>query len=126
MIDGHGHRGAVMPTRIPRKEEILKALDIIGGDGHTIFKREAFEGTLPASFIDKYVKEHKSGSHPKERIFASGGEVPSLVGVYGLSLLYGLRRIVGADFPEEGPFGMRGRGSQAMELTENIRRKLDG
>ena len=100
------------------KKQIIAAVDIINGDGHTIFKPEAFvKAGWPQKLVDEYTKTIQSNlNDPKECIFVEGKVVKQLKGIYGLVLLDRINSALGL----EGSTKL-GRGSQARELTENIK-----
>lgn len=72
------------------KEQVIAALDLIGGDGHTVWKASAFEKIWPEWAVNEVSKEIESDtSDPRSTIFGHSGEViAKLIGVYGLDVLY--------------------------------------
>jgi hypothetical protein len=95
-----------------------KLLDIIGGDGHTIWNAPALiEDGVPAYIIDAFTTVEKSDGSWKGSITSTdtGNLVESLRGVYGLTVI----RSLAAHYGEHS--GKFGRGSEARELTEKIR-----
>jgi hypothetical protein len=100
------------------KEQILAAVNIIDGDGHTIFKPEAFvKAGWPQELVDQYTETIESNfDDPKETIISNGKTVKQLKGIYGLSLLHRITSAIGT----EGTSKL-GRGFQARQLTENIK-----
>jgi len=99
---------------------IRKYLDTYGADGHTIIKAEALpEMGFDSEFVAKFAYDHKSGKHPKEKIFDKHGNVfESLYGVYTLDFLYGIATDIGAD--KTAAHQKMGRGFQAQELVRAI------
>ena len=104
------------------KDKILAAVDLINGDGHTIFKPEAFvKAGWPQELVDQYTQTIKSNlNDPKACIFVEGKVVKQLKGIYGLVLLDRINSALGL----EGSTKL-GRGSQARELSEHIVEHLD-
>ena len=105
-----------------QKTELLAIVDIIDGDGHTIFGAADFEHLLPADLLARFTRTIKSDrSSPKSTIFGPGGQVVAQVrGVYGLTLLAGIADALGLP-----PSTMLGRGSEARDLTRRIREALE-
>lgn len=104
------------------KIQVHKALCKCAGDGHTIFKEEAFD-MLPKEFLDKYVHEYESVGHGKTAIYDNdGNRLEKLRGVYSLDLLYGMAHDIGADTKEAE--SKNGRGFQADCLTRSINERL--
>lgn len=106
------------------KEQVLKAVDLIDGDGHTIFKRDILEEAgWPKPLIDKMCKVYKSDTgEPKGTIFNNEGQpLIMLEGVYGLDVLQFIARMFEIKYPP-----CFGRGFQARALTEDIRKHFIG
>ena len=99
------------------KEQILAAVNVIDGDGHTIFKPEAFvKAGWPQELVDRYTETIKSNFNDfKSIITVNDKPVKQLKGVYGLALLHYINNSLGL----KGTTKL-GRGFQARELTENI------
>jgi hypothetical protein len=105
-------------------EALKKTVEIINGDGHTIFKPEAFlEAGLPREFVDKFTQTHESDRHnPKEMIFNKAGEVLMFsTGVYGLDLILGICRTL--DLPLNQ--ALMGRGFRARNACEALTKYLE-
>lgn len=105
------------------KETIIKVLDVIGGDGHSLFSPAAFiEAGLPKNIVKAFTDVIPSDMrNPKGMIFDHNGRLLShLKGVYGLHLLGALARSLGA--PTSSALG---RGFEARQLDKNIRDHLD-
>jgi len=100
-------------------EQILAALNLIQGDGHTIWKVEAFEKIWPTWAVQRFSQEIESDtSSPMSTVFGHSGEViAKLFGIYGLTVLYGIASDLGVKY--ESKFG---RGSQAREIDEAVRK----
>jgi hypothetical protein len=93
-----------------------RLLDIIGGDGHTIWSAPALiDDGVPAYIIDAFTRVEKgSRSDIKQAIFTDQGVVDELRGVYGLTVIRSLA----------GHYGVTsqafGRGTEARQLTAGI------
>jgi len=89
---------------------IRKVVEVVQGDGWTIFKPDVFiEVGVPESLIKQYTRTHHSDkSSPKSTVFANGKAVNKLVGVYGLNVMDGIVRDLGLK-----PGSFMGRGFQA-------------
>ena len=99
-----------------------KLLDIIGGDGHTIWSAPALiNDGVPAYIIDTFTTVEKSAGSWKGSITSTetGDLVEELRGVYGLTVIRSLGRHYGVTSDKFG------RGSEARELTDGIRRHLE-
>lgn len=98
-------------------EHIKAAIDIIDGDGHTIFKPEAFiEAGVPQEIVDRCTDVHESDlSSHKATIFVDGKPTNAVKGVYGLAMLSTMIRDLGLTAPD-----YLGRGFQARAWTEAI------
>jgi hypothetical protein len=105
------------------KKVILDLLEVIGGDGHTIWDADAdcFK-EMPKDLMDRMTVVHKSDGTHKGSIFVGGKLVEELRGVNGLRLLWALASTVGADTKKAAD--KMGRGFQAHELTVAIKQKL--
>ena len=105
------------------KKVILDLLEVIGGDGHTLYDAadEIFRG-IPKNVLESVTRVHKSDGTGKGSIWRDGRVVEEMYAVYGLNLLWKLAREVGANL--ERSQGLMGRGFQARALTEAIREKL--
>lgn len=104
------------------KDAITKLLDIIGGDGHSIFPTYVFKDVgLPRTVVRHFVDIYPSDiRNPKSTIFSPNGTVLShMRGMYGLDVLRSL-----ASSLDAASSASIGRGSEARELTENIKNKL--
>jgi len=105
-------------------EQVLAICDVIDGDGHTIFKPEAFlKAGTPSAVVDEMCETIKSDtSDPRSTIFDNDGNVMAkLRGVYGLRFLSRIARSFNIDSP-----GCLGRGFQARALTKAIREHFGG
>lgn len=106
------------------KDAIIAALDFIGGDGHTVWEASAFtELGLPRTFVGRYLMVHESDEdNPKGQLSdcETGQPMSECEGVYGLDLLWGLCRAVGAEEPRT-----LGRGWTARALDESIRLRIE-
>lgn len=107
------------------KEVVLNLLDHIGNDGHTIWEADAdFFSGMPEEFMGSVTETLKSDGSPKGTIWRDGEAVDEMQGVYGLTLLWRLARLIGADMDKHDQ--LMGRGFRACALTEAIREKLGG
>ena len=96
-----------------------KLLDIIGGDGHTIWSANALvEDGIPPYIVDRFTTVEKSDGSWKGSIFTDEGAVTELRGVYGLTVIRSLAAHYGV---ESHAFG---RGTEARQLTAGIRDHL--
>jgi len=101
-------------------EQQAKLLEVIGGDGHTIWSADGLiEDGIDASIVAAFTRVEKSDSSYKGSIFTDQGRVAELRGVYGLTVI----RSLAAYYSETS--GKFGRGSEARELTEKIRTHLE-
>jgi len=99
-----------------------KVLDLIGGDGHTIWSPVALKNDgCSAYIIDAFTTVEKSDNSYKGSIFSSetGERQESMTGLYGLTLIRSLARHYGVSSSKLG------RGSEARELTAGIQRHLE-
>ena len=127
-LDGIQHTHGQQPdmdwaTRID-KAVILKVLERIHGDGHTLFKPEGFiEDGLPESTVKFFTRVHATDlSSPQGFLMGNdGGMISHLEGIYGLELLRGIARSLGAKSSTA-----IGRGFAARELTDNIKEVYGG
>ena len=102
--------------------ELLAAVDLIDGDGHTIFPAEDFEQIMPHDIVSQFTMTYNSSADdPKYMITSNdtGQVVPSMRGVYGLDLLRGIASALGVR-----PSIALGRGTEARDLTARIRAHL--
>lgn len=102
------------------KARIKEVVEIIGGDGHTVYDGAILDG-LPATVTKGLLHKQGGGSDPKSKVFANGKEVTPLA-VHGLSLLFRIAGYIGADTKEANKY--MGRGRQAGALHEAITAKL--
>jgi hypothetical protein len=105
------------------KETILKALDYINGDGHSLYAPVAFtELGIPRNIVRHYTRVYSSDiRNPKEMMFDQRGRfVSHMKGIYGLDILRALANDLNA--PDSSALG---RGFEARELTKNIKDKLN-
>lgn len=97
---------------------VEKIIDVIAGDGHTIFDPKAFlEEEIPKEIVDRFTVVHKSGDTPKSKIFGDHGVYESLRGVYGLDMLQGIAEQLNLS----GWGHLTGRGFRARRVTEVLR-----
>jgi hypothetical protein len=104
-----------------------KLLDLIGGDGHTIWSATALiEDGVPAYVIDTFTTversdgSHKGSIYPSDSLGLPGMPIlAELRGVYGLTVIRSLASHHGVSSWKMG------RGSEARDLTEQIRAKLE-
>jgi hypothetical protein len=105
--------------------QLSSILDEIGGDGHTIWDAPAIakEQGLPEGVFDRWTKDHASDDNDgsgKGVITAKGGEVvEAMKGMYGLQFLKYVAYELGVDYMD-----YYGRGSQAREITAQLRKYL--
>ena len=97
---------------------LSKVLDLIGADGHTIWKGETFlETGLDPKLVDHFNMVQRSDhSHPKATIFVNGTPSGDLEGVYGLDMLRSISVALGLGWSDK-----MGRGAAAMEYTAKIK-----
>ena len=110
-----------MWTKTLGKETLLKILDFLGNDGHTIYSREKIEelGVPQDILATVCIKHTYNKRNPKSVILAADGIKEDLVGVYGLDLL----KKISADM---GIFTARmGRGWQMRDLQTLVRTEID-
>jgi hypothetical protein len=106
---------------LPSKEVLLKVMDLIGNDGHSIWAADGLRKCgLPEAWIKQFSQVHKSKGSWMETIYVNGKAVSELGGVYGLSLLSVLASRLNAQVTRH----YYGRGSEACELTKVILAKL--
>jgi len=102
------------------RDEILAACDLIKGDGHTVWKPEAFLRIWPKEAVKKVAHVVESDGSAKGTLFGNDGQIIwKCMGVYGLDVLGALCSVVGAEAR-----GCLGRGFQARAYDEAIRAKL--
>lgn len=94
------------------KFQIQGALKKCAGDGHTIFKEDAFN-ILPEEFINPLKEEYLSDSNV----------IPKLYGIYSLKLLWAIAHDIKADTTIACT--KMGRGFMAQALTDAINNKLE-
>ena len=101
-------------------EQQSKLLDVIGGDGHTIYSADALKEQIDAYVIDRFTTVEKSDGSWKGSITSSetGELVSELRGVYGLTVIRSLAAHYGVT---SHAFG---RGTEARQLTAGIRDHL--
>ena len=101
------------------KTQILDAVKIIHGDGHTLFDPNSFitKAMWPKELVDQFTEVHESNPKDfKETIFLPNGKIANqMKAVYGLRLLRRISEAIGSPLSDA-----RGRGWEARELTENI------
>lgn len=99
-----------------QRKEILRLLDDIGGDGHTIYASSILS-EFPDAIQNRFTFRHRSKKgDPTRTIFAEDGStLPNVDGVYGLSVLGAICNDLGIDCAS-----YHGRGSQAREYTSRI------
>jgi|TARA_Y100000310_G_scaffold273098_1_gene288398 hypothetical protein len=104
------------------KDALTKHPELLDGDGWTILSREYYlEKGLPE---DAVPFDHTvTSGEGKHAITRPDGSVGDVQGIHNLTFLYHLAKHVGAD--ENSAAMFHGRGSQACELCDSIRRKLD-
>lgn len=101
------------------KSAILAAVDVVGGDGHTIFYPHAFE-SLPVDVVADFTETYESDGTHKGSITSGGEIVDDLKGVYGLSMVSYIARILGVDYEYRG-----GRGFQCRVICSALRKYLE-
>jgi len=84
--------------------EVQATIDIVDGDGWTIFDPAVF----PARVADRFSDVHRSDGTHKGSISVDGQIVDSLVGIYGLVAVEEMCRDLGLAYR-----ALMGRGSQA-------------
>ena len=100
------------------KTDVLRAVDVVRGDGWTIFAPEAFD-MIPPEVLKMYThKQASDNTSYKTQITRPDGSIGDVFGVYGLDVLEGIAGALGIDSWKSG------RGSRAMDLTGQIRQKL--
>jgi hypothetical protein len=99
--------------------EQMKVVELMGNDGHTIYDTSRLiEAGLHPRIANTFSHTYKSDGSLKGSIESNGVYVDELNGIYGLDVLWSLARY----FNEESD--KMGRGFQARELTEKIRKHL--
>lgn len=105
-----------------------KAMGFIDGDGHCIYDGEVLRSNgFPEFIVSETEVEHKSDtSSMKSTIFDKDGMIiETLKGVAALSLHYAVARALllepGVDYRDD----LLGRGYQARELAEAIKKEID-
>jgi hypothetical protein len=101
------------------KAQLLRVLDLIGGDGHSIYNKcgLAEELGVPDKMLDQYTRDYTSSTtDPKHMITKADGSLAEhMVGVYGLDMLKKIARQLDVEIPD-----MMGRGFLARALTSNL------
>lgn len=101
-------------------EDQMKVLDLIGGDGHTVWNPDRLiEKGFPPAAARHFSRVIESDlDDPKQTIYAANGILARTYGMYGLNVLYSLA----------GYYGLHssamGRGFAASELTDLTRQHL--
>ena len=101
-------------------EQLRAAVDLIGGDGHTIFDPEAFVAKCgwQKEDIKPFITLYKSDlTDTKETIFTPDGVAKQLEGVYGLSMLKSCAGALNVEYE-----GALGRGFEARNITAALRK----
>lgn len=99
---------------------LVKILDVINGDGHTIFLPGAFiKAGLSRKVVDWFTEVYPTGMEPTSVLTNETGIIPFVRGIYGLDLL----RVIAGKFSVYST--ALGRGFEARELTEKIKEKLN-
>ena len=103
------------------KEALVQVCKIVNGDGHTIFKVEAFD-KLPSNVIEQFSETLESSkTHPKGMIFDDNGNViPSVFGIYGLPLIENIGRSLGLEWEQK-----MGRGFACRVATKALRKHVE-
>jgi hypothetical protein len=112
-----------MTTLIEKTKTALEA-GVIEADGHTLFAPEHYSPhfTLDELREAGLIQTHESDGTHKGSIFdANGNVIQKLEAVYNLEFLYWLASAIGASHYTRS----NGRGSQAQELVDNIKQKLN-
>lgn len=105
------------------REVLVSTINIINGDGHKIVAPVAlWHSGLPRQVINAHVKVYSSDvRNPKHCVFDRKGRlIPSMKGIYGLDLLRNLADSLGV-----APYSSLGRDSEAREMTNRIRAKIE-
>ena len=107
--------------------DLLKLLEEVGGDGHSIYPKEFFidKFNIPEEII-KYCEHTFSSddSNPKSTIFKDGEEIKELTGVFCLDLHYRIAEDLGLQETVVKAARMQGRWFQAKTLYEGIKEEL--
>ena len=78
---------------------------------------------FPPEFVDQFIKDHESGDQITNTIYVKGERREiAPASVYNLDFLYGIIELLDIQYTNIGPGG---RGSQAREIVELIKQKLD-
>ena len=104
------------------KPQLLKLLDIIGDDGHTIFDANGLAEDIgvDVSLFSSWTKDHVSDGTPKGDITRYDGRIAEhMVGIYGLLLLRSLATMLNLKWKP-----CLGRGWEAREITKVLRQHL--
>jgi hypothetical protein len=104
-------------------EQIMKALDYIDGDGHTVFKYSALiECGWPEETALAVCTEQTSDGSWKGSIWGKDGKmIKECFGWYSLDLLYAIARSFDVKFGS-----CMGRGFQAREIDRALRAHFKG
>lgn len=101
-------------------EQVMKAVDYIDGDGHTVYKKEVLIDTCgwPGETASAVCHEiHSDMSDPKSTLFGNDGRpLDKLYGWYCLDLLSSLASALNVKYEH-----CMGRGFQARKITEALR-----
>ena len=110
-------------TCTPQEAKII--MEVVSGDGWTIFKPTAFTSRgVNAELVARYTSVHKSDGSLKGSITdtTTGQPVEECAGVYGLTLLDAAARLIGADTREAD--SKLGRGFRASALCAAITKRV--
>ena len=108
-------------TNPDNREDVLETIKVIGGDGHTIFKPEAFTPYMPDYLITEYTIRYDSDpdSGPTATLYSNNVPVEYVEGVYGLPLAESIGNALGVESHKGG------RGSRCREVCEKVRERLE-
>lgn len=114
------------PTKFKEedKDKILKLLEHIGNDGHTIWKPEAItEAGFDEALAERFMHSYESDANdPKWMITGRDGKPrEKLTGIYGLNVLEAICSDLGIDH-----YQPMGRGRTAQICTKAIRDHFKG
>ena len=101
-------------------DTLISVCKFLRGDGHAVWKAEAFADLLPAEYIESVSDTYESDGSLKGSIFTSDGDMlVSTTGVYGLTLYRRINADLGLPSSRMG-----GRGFEAQDLNRQIREHL--
>ena len=109
------------------EHSLLEMLEVVGGDGHSIYPKEFFidKFNIPDEIISYCEHTLESdNSNPKRTIYRGGKAIDSITGVFCLDLHYRIAEDLDLQQLMLKAAKMQGRGFQAQILSKGIKEHL--